>query len=155
MIRTSPARFCFLIPAVASILTLSSFANTPLNAFQQDCHELSGGKQGENSAAAKLIIRSWLKGMRTAAGFNEKSGIANDPLNSTFAEAGDLAWCAGSLEKFILANRHSFPDTFTAEDMLPLWWISVHPKAEPRHREILRARLLDLKEKKIQSVPPH
>lgn len=150
----SPLRSLIFIPAAAALLApLASRADTPLNSFRQDCHELSSGKQNNDSQTAKLIIRSWIKGLDSAALFNGQCGLPSSPLNSSFEQAADPVWCAGSLEKFIQENAAEFPDNATAEQILPLWWLSIHPRAEARHREILKACLRTMRESKDQSVP--
>jgi hypothetical protein len=128
-------------------------ADTSLKEFRRDCQELSCGRQNPDSQAAKLIIRSWIKGVDSAAVFNGQSGLANSPLNTLFPEAADPAWCARSLEKFLHENAAAFPDNATAEQVLPLWWISVHPGAEAKYKDFLRISLRAMKETKHQQIP--
>lgn len=150
----SPVCPLSVIPAaVLLFLSTPGHADTPLNAFRQDCHELAERRQNNDAQTAKLIIRSWIKGLDSAAAFNGQCGLSSSPLNFTFEQAGDLGWCAAGLEKFLTENAAAFPDNATAEQILPLWWISIHPRAEKRDKEILRARLQALRELKDQSVP--
>lgn len=121
--------------------------------FSQDCRDLSGKKDGENATAAKLIIKSWVQGVNAQAALNADSGGKNGALVTMFSNAEDLAWCAASIEKFLLENKDSFPDDLTATEVLPLWWMSVHPNAEAQHKEILRSRLQALKERKLRGTP--
>lgn len=148
------AQQLLILPAAVALFhPFSARADTPLNSFRQDCHELSGGRQNNDSQTAKLIIRSWIKGLDSAALFNGQSGLPSSPLNITFDQSWDPVWCAGSLEKFIQENAADFPDNATAEQVIPLWWMSVHPRAESKHREILRVCLQSLRDRKDQSVP--
>lgn len=135
------------------LLPLSACADTPLTLFRQSCQELAGTQPGPGSQTAKPVIRSWVKGLKTAVAFNKDGGVENSPVSKVFDNAGDPVWCAASLRKFMKKNADFFPDTMTGEGVLPLWWISIHPDAELRQKEALNNRLMTMREKKRQAVP--
>ncbi|RYD30452.1 MAG: hypothetical protein EOP86_19920 [Verrucomicrobiaceae bacterium] len=141
------------VPAAMILLPLSSRADTPLALFRQSCHELAGAQPGPGSQTAKLVIRSWVKGLKTAAALNKDGGVESAPVSKVFDNAEDPVWCATSLRKFMEENADFFPDTMTGEEILPLWWISVHPDAGRRQKEALNNRLMAMREKKLRAVP--
>ncbi|MES2705553.1 MAG: hypothetical protein V4726_03010 [Verrucomicrobiota bacterium] len=128
-------------------------AGVSLHTFGKECHELSERREGDNARMARLIIKSWVQGLEGHVALNVSSGGSNGALSTVFTNAEDPAWCAASIEKFLMENRASLPDDLPAVQVLPLWWMSVHPGAEPKHKELLQTRLLALKAKKAQSIP--
>lgn len=152
MLRIVPYSFLF-ISAAMILLPLSARADTPLSIFRQSCHELAGAQPGPGSQTAKLVIRSWVMGLKTAAAFNKDGGVESSPVSNVFGNAEDPVWCAVSLRRFMEENLDFFPDTMTGEEVLPLWWISVHPDAQLRQKEALNNRLMAMREKKRQAVP--
>lgn len=147
--------FCALLLALmaAGLPASRAVAGTSLYSFNQDCQALSSQQSGQNAEAAKLIIQSWLREVSAQTVSNPGHGVASDPLKTVFKDAENPAWCAASIGKFVKENQGSLPDRMTAADILPLWWMSVHPDAQPQHRELLQNRLKELKQSRIQERP--
>lgn len=125
-----------------------------ISTFRQDCQALSSRSEGQNANTAQLIIHSWLEGLKARTAFSSTSTESKcGSLSDVFPCAQDPAWCAASIGKFLADNHDSLPDDLSATDMLPLWWMSVHPDAEPKHRQILQSRLTALKERKAMATP--
>lgn len=153
MSRLPLLSFLLILPAALTLTPLSSRADTPLSIFRQSCGELAGSQPGPGSQTAKLVIRSWVKGLKTAAAFNKDGGVESSPLSKVFENAENPVWCAASLQKFMEDHSELFPDTMTGEEILPLWWVSVHPDAELRQKEAVNSRLMALRQQKQQGVP--
>lgn len=147
--------FCALLLAlIASGIPVSTAsAGMSLYSFNQYCGELSSQRSGEHAESAKLIIQSWLREVSAQTVANPGPGAKADPLKTVFKQAEDPAWCAASIGKFVKENQAFLPDRMTATDILPLWWMSVHPDAQPQHREMLQSRLKELKQTRVQERP--
>ncbi|MDB6135072.1 MAG: hypothetical protein JWM59_3315 [Verrucomicrobiales bacterium] len=147
-------RFFIFLLAITIADSARSGGGVSISTFGQDCQALSTRSEGQNATTAKLIIRSWLEGVKAIAAFSSTPSESKcGSLCTVFPCAQDPAWCAASIGKFLTDNRDSLPDDLSATDMLPLWWISVHPDAESEHKEILRSRLMALKNRKAMATP--
>lgn len=125
-------------------------AGIPVETLQKGCRGLLSGRRSAAAAEATGSISSWIK-MVPESG---SGGIAakDDPTKAVFKEAENPVWCARSIEGFILTNEESFPESLSDTELLPLWWASVHPAAEPRHKEWVRTRLSELKSQKAAAA---
>ncbi|RYD35938.1 MAG: hypothetical protein EOP86_07270 [Verrucomicrobiaceae bacterium] len=147
-------RFFIFLLAITVADSARSAGGVSISTFGQDCQALSTRSEGQNATTAKLIIRSWLEGLKAKAAFSSTPCESKcGSLSTVFPCAQDPAWCAASIEKFLADNRDSLPDDLSATDMLPLWWMSVHPDAESQHKQILQSRLMTLKDRKARATP--
>lgn len=142
-----------LLSAVTILSITALKAGIPIEVFAQNCHKLGTGSSEVGTAETRVAIKAWMADLVGNLA-NIPGGNGTDtPLAAIFPAAQDVVWCATSIEKFVQAHRNSFPDTLSAKQVLPLWWISVHPAARLQEKDWLNQRLKDLDRQKLSAVP--
>lgn len=134
----------------ALVLATTSHAGITVETLQKGCRGLLSGGRSAATAEATCSISAWIKTVPDSG--SGGTATKDDPTKTLFKEAENPVWCAAGIEKFILANREAIPVGTLDTELLPLWWISIHPAANAEQKAWVQARLRELKGQKLASA---